>query len=544
VRIALAHARLSLLVVIAAVVRVEAALPLVIDDPLQQPGGGFGRALAVVDGGLAVGAPGEPFFDVAEAGVVQLFTSGGVLVRRLTATNPVAGARLGTALATTAGVVYASAPGDVPIGVGGLGAVYVFDATTGRVSRVVRSPDPNATTVPVGGVAPPVDGVPSSLSPFPVALGFGRALAVSGDTLVVGAPDSIVDDVPGAGIVYLYDGRGSLVRTFRASTPLPEAHFGAAVALAGERLVIGVPGAPCAGTEDVGAVQLFDVGTGAALRTLCATVATQGAAVGFSVGVIDGLVFAGAPGERVAGGDVVGAVHLFDPDTGALLRTLTPPGLPSRTRFGAAAVAADGDILVGADGTPVAGVAEAGAAFLVDPVTTAVRTKFLPTDPRPGGAFGTALAVNGTTIAIGEPAPDPASGPGRTYVFGSAAGAPGPGARPTSRRPVSAAPLPVTCPTVATAAAIQCRLAVLAAQVGPRLGRPLRRALRETRAGDATDGGRRALAFRHAARSVDAFTRVLSARAARLGISVDARDGLLSVAGSLEADLFGLAGGP
>src|SRR5262249_25737826 len=160
------------------------------------------------DGGLAVGAPGEPVSDVAEAGMVQVFASSGRLVRNLTATNPVAGARLGSALATAAGLVYASAPGDVPIGVGGLGAGDVFDAATARVTRIVRSPDPNATTAPVGGVAPPVDGVPSSLGPFPVALGFGRALAVSGDTLVVGAPDSIVDDVPGAGIVYLYDGSG------------------------------------------------------------------------------------------------------------------------------------------------------------------------------------------------------------------------------------------------------------------------------------------------------------------------------------------------
>jgi len=537
----LARAVVSLVLLSVTLARAQTPSPqVIILDPRQNPTGAFGNAVAFVDGPLAVGAPGAPVFDLPDAGVVQLFTAAGVLTRTLTTATPRAGARFGATLAAANGFLYASAPGDEPIGVGGIGAVYVFDAATGTLLRIVRAPDPDGNIAPVGGV-PIAGGVPASLGPFPVAGEFGHALAFAGDDLVVGAPDSIVDDVPAAGAVYIFDREGALVRTFQPFTPLENAHFGAAVAVANGRLLVGVPGAPCLDTEGAGVVQVFDLATSALLQTLCATIAADGAALGTSVGVVGGLVFAGAPGEHMLDGEAAGAVYFFDADTGAFRMIVTPPLPTPGTEFGRVAVATDGGLLVGAEGATVLGVPQAGAAFLVDPATGAVRVTFQPTIPQTGGRFGAALAVTATAVAIGAPAPDPTVGPGRAYIFGTSvmalpARAPLAGGRAATDVP----PSPTSCPAGATVASVECRLAMVAPQVDPRLERVIRRALDDARSGDETQGIRRARAFRRAARRVGTVRRALEARAARLGMS-PALHGALLGAASAEADLLTLA---
>jgi hypothetical protein len=118
----------------------------VVDDPSSHPGGEFGRALVAVGSDLAVGAPGSQMFDHDHAGVVRLYGSDDALLRTLEAQNPVADAAFGSMLAASDGLLYVGAPGDRPTGLGGIGAVYVFDVATGALVRIVRAPDPNANT--------------------------------------------------------------------------------------------------------------------------------------------------------------------------------------------------------------------------------------------------------------------------------------------------------------------------------------------------------------------------------------------------------------
>jgi hypothetical protein len=534
VRPALHQVGVWLLLVAVTLVRADVAPSRIIDDPRQQRGGAFGSALAFVDGALAVGAPGAPVFDLDGAGVVQLFTTDGVLVRTVTAAVPVAGAGLGSTMAAADGLLYASAPNDVPFGVGGIGAVYVFDAATGALLRIVRAPDPDASTAPVGGTSTG-GGLPASSGPSPIAMGFGRALAVTAVRLIVGAPDSTVDGVPGAGAVYVYDLEGALVRTLREFSPSENARFGAAVAVADDRLLVGVPGARAGGADGAGVVRVFDLATGASIRTLSVTIAVEGAALGASVGVIDGSIFAGAPGDDVLG-VAAGAVYLFDADGFALRRIVTPPLPEPGLDFGLMVVVSGGDLLVGADGATVLDEAQAGKAFLVDPTTAAVRTIFEPTRPRTGGHFGLALAVAGATVAIGQP--DLTSDIGRAYLF-APAGAPRASGAPPA---VGSGATGASCPQAATAASVECRLAAVP-NVGGRLERALGRALQETRRAGAARGARRARAFRRAARGVHALTRALARRGMRLGVSADRRDALLAAASSMEADLLALASG-
>ncbi len=75
--------------------------------------------------------------------------------------------------------------------------------------------------------------------------GFGRSVAISGNTLVVGAPgrDERGED-SGAAYVFVRDGRGQWThrQTLLAAELAPYDHFGWSVAIDGDSLVIGAPG--------------------------------------------------------------------------------------------------------------------------------------------------------------------------------------------------------------------------------------------------------------------------------------------------------------
>src|SRR5262249_43141322 len=120
-----------------------------LDDPLNFNGGGFGGALVEVGPQLALGAPGTPVLDRDGAGVVHLYGPDGVLRRTIEAFDPAADAGFGTKLAAADGILYLGAPGDPPTGVGAMGAVYVFDATTGVLLRTLRAPGENTATAPL-----------------------------------------------------------------------------------------------------------------------------------------------------------------------------------------------------------------------------------------------------------------------------------------------------------------------------------------------------------------------------------------------------------
>ena len=512
----------------------------IIDDPRVEPGAEFGRALAAVGTDVAVGAPGARVFGSDGAGRVQLFATNGTLRRTFEALTPVAGAALGTTVVANAGRLYVGAPGDQPIGVGGLGAVYVFDAASGAVIRIVSSPDPNANTVPVGGTLPG-GALPTSNGPTPVAQGFGRALAVSGDRIVVGAPESAVDDLGGAGAVFVFGTDGALLRTLTDPTPRTSAFFGASIAVVGDALVVGVPGAPSGGVDGAGIVQVFDATTGALRRTVSAPISTPSAEFGAVVGELAGALLVSAPRDPATGGDAAGAVYLFTPGTTRFSRIVTPPASEPGLDFGRAVVAVGGNLLIGADG---AGGDQSGAAFLIEPVSNAVVAQFTPSVARAGGQFGFALAAGDSVVAIGEPALGDSSAVGRVYLFGTSSAAPigGIPGTPGATRPGRAA---ARCPAGATTASIDCHLTALVATVHDeglsRLAGSLRRAGHHLRRADAARGLRRLRALRRAARGVgDVATRLQSGRAAAV-VPADIRALLAAEASAVQADLLGLA---
>ena len=120
----------------------------------------------------------------------------------------------------------------------------------------------------------------------------------------------------------------SLHRTLE--DPVPAAHdgFGGAVAVTGDRVLVGAFWDDTGG-EDVGQAHLFDTATGDLLATFDDPTPTARDGFGSSVALHGTLVLIGAPNDDTNGDDV-GQVHLFDAETGALLMTFDDP-TPSLT---------------------------------------------------------------------------------------------------------------------------------------------------------------------------------------------------------------------
>jgi len=152
---------------------------------------------------------------------------------------------------------------------------------------------------------------------------FGAAVAADGDDVLVGAP---LDSEPGpnAGAAYLYRrDTATLERTFQSPSPAAGDLFGAAVALAGARVVIGAPSA-AGGATEAGAVYVFDRASGNLLVTIQNPTPDPGDQFGSAVAIAGENVLVGAQLDDTGALDT-GAAYLFDGGTGALLQTFPKP---------------------------------------------------------------------------------------------------------------------------------------------------------------------------------------------------------------------------
>ncbi|MEM9861731.1 MAG: FG-GAP repeat protein [Myxococcota bacterium] len=219
----------------------------------------FGRSLALDGDTLAVGAPAEDSAardvdgngtnnSASNAGAVYVFTRSGTRWSEsayLKASNADAGDRFGSSVALDGDTLAVGASGEASdaVGVGGdaarnvadgAGAVYVF---TRLDTRWVESAYLKASNTDAED-------------------GFGAAVRVEGDTIVVGAPgedgpargvegDSVSDAAVDSGAVYIFvrsGGSWSERAYVKASNTNAGDEFGGALALSGGRLVIGAVG--------------------------------------------------------------------------------------------------------------------------------------------------------------------------------------------------------------------------------------------------------------------------------------------------------------
>ncbi len=358
--------------------------------PESVPGAHFGASIAIAPGELVVGAPGMTVDGVADAGVAYVFgVDTGTWLRTLRKPMPQKDDALGTAVAADDTYVFAGTPGD--------------DAGT---------TDGGTTDVFAG------DALIASLRERLTTEAFGSAAAIGDGALYVGAPDGA-------------DGRGYVSRIpTGADEPSddivsPDARpdrFGASVAVLGQTVVIGAPESPSpapAGVERVGEVHLYDgVTPTIRIENPAKPEFSAGDEFGFAVGTVDGDVLASAP---FAGPNDTGLVYRVSPQTGSLIATYGKP-VPTAGDFFGAAIAGDaGQVLVGAP-FDASGGSPIGAVYLFDAASGAI----VHAIPNPADAkelFGASVSL-GSWLVVGAPQANDAGGlVGAVWIFDRASGA-------------------------------------------------------------------------------------------------------------------------
>ncbi|HEV7370507.1 hypothetical protein [Arenibaculum sp.] len=166
------------------------------------------------------------------------------------------------------------------------GRVFLYDGLTGELRQTIEMP---------AGIE---------------ARYFATDVAVSGDRVLVGSPNE-----GDTGRAYLFDASsGELVRTIEHPAPDPDysnffpGNFGAAVALSGERIVIGDQQSSVGEPQGFGAVYVFDAEGENLLEILTESDPASGSGFGAQVAV-EGTTVAVSSGGSL--GPVPAAIHLY-----------------------------------------------------------------------------------------------------------------------------------------------------------------------------------------------------------------------------------------
>lgn len=181
----------------------------------------FGESLAMRRGLLAVGVRGRDVAGTVDAGEVWIYergASGWARTAVLGAPARIASSSFGLAVATDGSTVVVGAPYEPATDGTLVGAAYVFErGANGQWSAPVR-------------LAPATNG-PASI---------GTAVAVLGDTLVVGAPydQSTGADAGSAFVFQRSGGQWNLAATLRPQAPATRTRWGGAVAVLRDRVVV------------------------------------------------------------------------------------------------------------------------------------------------------------------------------------------------------------------------------------------------------------------------------------------------------------------
>ncbi|NJP04963.1 MAG: hypothetical protein HC837_04710 [Chloroflexaceae bacterium] len=263
--------------------------------------------------------------------------------------------------------------------------------------------------------------------------GFGYAIAMDDTTLVVGAFWQDVQDNVNQGAAYIFErnagGADAWGQTamLTASDGAAEDRFGRAVALDGNRIVVGASGYQ----QDQGAAYVFErnmagtVGWHQVAR-LTSPNGAPGDRMGAAVDIKQQLVVVGVPGYHINRGRVLAFERTIGGDTGwGLLKTLSASSSNVDDSFGQA-VATDGrSIVVGAFRADVGDQVDQGSASVFErnaggPNAWGLVTRLTANDGAAGDWFGRSVALDNGTIVVG--ASQYQFRQGAAYVFERKAG--------------------------------------------------------------------------------------------------------------------------
>lgn len=293
--------------------------------------------------------------------------------------------RFGAALAASGRWLLIGAPDDDTAAGNEAGAVFVFELVGGRYvahSRLTAS-----------------DGASGD--------GFGHALAIDGDTAVIGAWTDSLPAGSGAGSSYVFALTGAdwtQIAKLTAPDGATGDAFGAAVSLDGDVLLVGAPFDDLPSLADAGSAYLFlrNADSWTFASKLVAPDATAFDRFGFAVATEAGNILIGA---RDADNEA-GVVYAYSRN-GSLADyrdRLVPADRGTSDRFGSA-LAIDGDrILIGANGHAAAIDSNAGAAYVYQRIGNSwTQQAKLLAQSAPDARSGFSVALRGEVALLGAP---------------------------------------------------------------------------------------------------------------------------------------------
>jgi hypothetical protein len=298
-------------------------------------------------------------------------------IKKLTASSPQADSNFGGQVAVSRDIIVIGEHlHDHDAGLtGGIGRAYIFNSD-GDLKQILQSPSP-------------------------LTLGdFGWAVAVSGDTIVVGEPDPTLSG--NAGNAHIFDSNGNFIKTLQSSSPEVGAWFGMSVAVSENRIVVGEPSSNSA----QGRAYIFD-SNGNIIKTLQSPSPQANAWFGYSVSVSGDRILVGEPLTSI----MQGRAHIFD-SNGNFIKTLQAPSPTASAWFGWSVDIDGNDILVG---EPLSNGGQ-GRVYIFDSNGNFIKTLQSPS-PEAGAWFGWSVATDRNYILVGETRG--ASSEGRAYLFDS-----------------------------------------------------------------------------------------------------------------------------
>ncbi len=269
---------------------------------------------------------------------------------------------------------------------------------------------------------------------------FGAAVAVSGDTAVVGAYlEDAGGDFAGAAYVFQRNQGGESawgeVTKLTASDAQAEDEFGASVAVSGDTIIVGAFQED-AGGDSAGAAYVFQRSQGGAntwgeVTKLTASDADAGDFFGVGVAVSGDTAVVGADNED-AGGSDAGAAYVFQRNQGGAnawgeVTKLTASDAQAGDFFGSGVSVSGDNAVVGAFRADVGGLG-AGAAHMFERDQGGANAwgevnKLTASDAEAGDFFGIRVSVSGGAAVVGASREDAGgSDAGAAYVFDGGAG--------------------------------------------------------------------------------------------------------------------------
>src|SRR6266540_2203603 len=249
--------------------------------------------------------------------------------------------------------------------------------------------------------------------------GFGFSVAISGETVVVGAPG---DDSRGSAYVFARNGGvWSQQQKLLASDAAAGDAFGESVAISGETVVVGSGGGGVGGSAYVFA---RSSGVWSQQQKLRASDAAVADSFGASVAISGETVVVGAIGDDGAAGRDQGSAYVFARSGGVWTQQqkLEASDAAANDLFGLSVAISGETVVVGAPFDAGAAGNSQGSAYVLarSGGVWSQQQKLEASDAALGDQFGFSVAVSGGTVVVGAHDDSGAAGrlQGSAYVFG------------------------------------------------------------------------------------------------------------------------------